>query len=278
MPTATAPSDIDLPRARTSYGHGTAPWSETGCLEVEEDWWLALSHTPYVDYNLALLHGPTSGGAVSDVLGAIGRARTPGMVMLAGAGLGAAEELRDAGWVCTGTQPFMARTTGEAVEDASVRPLRTDDLAEAQALAGSAFGVPEEVGAIVYSERALARPDTRAWGLYDDGVLRCCSLTVWVQGQFNVGWALATAPQHQRAGLGRRLLRASNFYRLHHGGPRSPSARPPRPANGCASRRATPRSSTGRRGRAPAGSCADASSSPSGGGRAPGARLRLTGP
>jgi GNAT superfamily N-acetyltransferase len=139
--------------------------------------------------------------------------------MLAGAGLGAAEELRDAGWVCTGTQPFMARTTGEAVEDASVRLLRTDDLAEAQALAGSAFGVPEEVGAIVYSERALARPDTRAWGLYDDGVLRCCSLTVWVQGQFNVGWALATAPQHQRAGFGRRLLRASNFYRLHHGGP-----------------------------------------------------------
>ena len=157
------------PPARTSYGHGTAPWSETGCLEVEEDWWIALSHTPYVDYNLALLHGPTSGGAVSHVLGAIGRARTPGMVMLAGAGLGAAEELRDAGWVCTGTQPFMARTTGEAVEDASVRPLRTDDLAEAQALAGSAFGVPEEVGAIVYSERALARPDTRAWGLYDDG-------------------------------------------------------------------------------------------------------------
>jgi GNAT superfamily N-acetyltransferase len=219
MERSTVESGTDLALARTCYGRGTAPWSAGGRLEVEDDWWLALSHTPYVDYNLSLLHGPSSGEAVSHVLDAIGRARRPALVMLAGAGLGAADALGEAGWVCTGTQPFMARTAGPAVEDPAARPLRTEELAEARVLAGSAFGVPEEVSAIVYSEEALDRPDTRAWGLFEDGILRCCSLAVWVDGLFNVGWALATAPEHQRSGYGRRLLRASNFYRLHRGGP-----------------------------------------------------------
>ena len=87
------------------------------------------------------------------MLDAIGRARRPALVMLAGAGLGAADALGEAGWVCTGTQPFMARTAGPAVEDPAARPLRAEELAEARVLAGSAFGVPEEVSAIVYSER-----------------------------------------------------------------------------------------------------------------------------
>ena len=209
----------ELPHARTCFGLGTAPWSERGRLEVEHDWWMALSLTRHVDYNLALLHGPTATEAAPSVLDAIADARVPAMVMLAGAGLAAADVLREAGWVCTGALPFMARSHGPMCDDPGVRLLGTEELEGARALAAAAFGAPEEVGAIVFDDDALFRPDTKVYGLIEDGELRCCSLTAWVDGAFSVGWALSTAPEHTRSGYGRRLIRASNYRRITDGGP-----------------------------------------------------------
>jgi GNAT superfamily N-acetyltransferase len=92
-------------------------------------------------------------------------------------------------------------------------------MGAARALAAAAFGVPDEVGAIVFDDSAPTRPDTLVYGLTDEGELRCCSLTVWVDGAYSIGWALSTAPQHQRSGYGRRLIRASCHRRITGGGP-----------------------------------------------------------
>jgi len=217
-----APSPVgyaDIADARTCYGRSTSAWSSSVRLQVEDDWWVALSGTPHVDYNLVLLHGPASPGAAPRLVEEVTAARLPSLIMLAGAGLAAAEALRDAGWVCTGALPFMARIGGPAVDDPDVRRLTADDLPAARALAAAAFGVPEEVGAIVFADGAQDRQDCRLFGLFEDGVLRSCSFTQWVQGRYSVGWALSTAPDRQRSGYGRRLLRASTYHRIHGGGP-----------------------------------------------------------
>ena len=209
----------DLPEARTAYGRGTAVWAATGRLEVEDDWWLALSGTPYVEYNLALIHGDRGAEVVPTVVDQVAAAGVPALVLLAGGGLAAAEGLREAGWVCTGVMPFMGKDHGPAGEDTCMRPLVQDDLADARHLSAAAFGVPDEVGAIVYAEDALSRRDAHFWGLFEDGVLRCCSVSQYVGDRFSVGWALSTAPEHQRSGFGRRLMRASAARRLADGPP-----------------------------------------------------------
>ena len=209
----------DVPGARTGYGRATALWAAPGHHLVEDDWWIALSLTPYVDYNMALLHGDTGPDAAPRVLDEIARAGVPAVVMLAGAGLGAAEVLRAAGWACTGSLPFMARDKGPAQDDPDFRLLEQHDLVDARRLAGLAFGVPDDVGTILFADEALDRPGARLWGVFEDGELRCCSATMWVDGEFSVGWGLSTAPEHQRGGYARRLMRASAARRLAGGPP-----------------------------------------------------------
>ena len=209
----------DVPAARTGYGEAAGVWGSAGVHEVHDDWWLALSLTPYVDYNLALLHGDSAVGAAPGVVERVTAAGVPAVVMLAGAGLAAAPVLADAGWVCTGALPFMARDRGPAEHHPDVRELRPDELPEARRLAGRAFGVPEEVGAIIFADATLERAGARVWGVFDEGQLRCCSVSQWVDGTWSAGWGLSTDPDHQRSGYGRRLLRASAARRLESGPP-----------------------------------------------------------
>ena len=196
------PSGTDIEGARTAYGRpplrgrGGPPRGRGRVVDGPQ--WHALHR---------LQPGPPPRSRLADVvpsvLEAVGEARAPALVMLAGAGLAAADALAEAGWVCTGTQPFMARAAGPAVDDPEVRALGPEDLAAGprpgrrglrRARRGGGRGLL----------RAGARPtDTRAWGLFEHGVLRCCSFTVWVDGAYNVGWALATATEHQRSGYGR---------------------------------------------------------------------------
>lgn len=223
MPNAevSSPTPIlfaDVAKARTGYGHATGVWAGGSHHRVEDDWWIACSLTPYVDYNMALLHGDTAVGAAPAVLDEVADAGIPAVIMLAGAGLAAAEVLRDAGWVCTGALPFMARDKGPAALDPCFRQLGHADLESARQLAGRAFGVPDEVGAILFTEEALARPGTRMWGVFEGDELRCCSCSVWVDG-YSVGWGLSTAPEHQRGGYARRLMRSSAARRLDGGPP-----------------------------------------------------------
>jgi GNAT superfamily N-acetyltransferase len=219
MDQVSNPVDLgDLASARTGYGLGTAPWAAFR-HQVEDDWWLAMSGTHHVDYNLALLHGPTSAQVAPRILDEVAAAGVPALVMLAGAGLGAVEVLSEAGWVSTGALPFMGKMHGAAEDDPDVRLLESDELDGARRLAAAAFGVPEEVGAIVFTDAILERDDCRTWGLFEDGRLMCCALNVHVRDRFCVGWALSTAPEHQRAGYGRRLLWAVSYRRQQTGPP-----------------------------------------------------------
>lgn len=216
----SSPSPVpfsDIPEARTAYGRSTAIWADPSRHHVERDWWIALSLTPYIDYNLALVHGGSE--VARHVLDEVTGAAVPALIMLAGSGLAAGDLLTEAGWVCTGALPFMGKDHGPAEEDPQVRLLVQRDLVEARRLAAAAFGVPEEVGAIVYAEEALVRPGARMWGLFEGDALRCCSVSQYVGDRFSVGWALSTAPEHQRSGYGRRLMRASAARRLAEGPP-----------------------------------------------------------
>jgi GNAT superfamily N-acetyltransferase len=209
----------DLSLARTGYGLGTAIWAGTNLHQVEDDWWIALSMTSYVDYNLALIHGQRGAEMAPTVLDEVVRAKVPSLVMLAGDGLGAADVLREAGWVCVGARPFMGKDFGPAEDDPQVRLLEPHELADARRLTAAAFGVPDEVGAIVFAEDALGREDCRLWGLFEDGTMLCCLADRYVDSTYCVCWSLATAPENQRSGYGRRLLRASSAHRLAEGVP-----------------------------------------------------------
>lgn len=207
-----------VPAARTGYGEATGVWASARLHQVEDDWWVALSCTPYVDYNLALLHGDSSVTAAAHVLEEIARADVPALIMLAGSGLAACGVLSDAGWACTGALPFMARDFGPAELDPDFRELEAHDLVQARSLAAHAFGVPDEVGEIVFAEATLGRPGAHIWGVFDGAELRCVTVTQWTE-HYSAGWALSTAPEHQRAGYGRRVMRSSAARRLAEGPP-----------------------------------------------------------
>ncbi len=220
----TSPNPIqfaDLPSVRTCYGLGTAVWSAHHRHHVEPDWWIALSGTRYVDYNLALIHGEQPGEATEQVLDEIRTAKVPAVIMLAGPGLRAVEQLKDAGWVCTGAMPFMSKHGGIDANDPSFRQLEQHELAAARALTAAAFDVPDEVGAIIYADDRLHRADCRIWGLFEDGTLLSCAASAYVEYKYSVGWALATAPENQRAGYGRRMIRALAYQRRIAGPPTS---------------------------------------------------------
>ncbi len=53
-------------------------------------------------------------------------------------------------------------------------------MGAARQLAAAAFGVPEEVGAIVYADEVATREDCRVWGLFEAGRLVSCVLNVYV--------------------------------------------------------------------------------------------------
>jgi hypothetical protein len=52
--------------------------------------------------------------------------------MLAAASLGGVGAVGDAGWVSTGTLPFMARRVGSAFNDPAVRRIQTQELPKAR--------------------------------------------------------------------------------------------------------------------------------------------------
>ena len=218
-PTSIVAPSLGLAEARTAYGRGTAVWSAPGLLHVEEDWWIALSLAPCVDYNMALLHGADGADAVSQVLDEVKSAHVPAVIMLAGAGLQAGNALADAGWVCTGALPFMGQGSVPAHDDPDVRLLAQHDFVQARGLASSAFGAAEAVGATIYSEDALEREGTRFWGLFEEDTLRCCAVSQYIDGRYSVGWGLSTAPENQRAGYGRRLMQAYSARRVAEGLP-----------------------------------------------------------
>lgn len=213
---AEVPTALDV--ARSAFGHGAAVWAQRAHL-VEDGWWLALSGTSGSDYNQGLLYGEAAREQLPDILGQIESAGCPALLSLAGAGLSSAQQLSDAGWVCVAALPFMYRAARPGQLDARVRPLGEADLEAARAVLSSTFEVAPDSAGALFRPELLARDGTRAWGLFDPGLV---SVAVTVEvGDLYVGWALATAPEHQQRHYGSSLLRHIDEWFFEHGAPGS---------------------------------------------------------
>lgn len=209
----------DLHAARAAYGRSTAVWAGVE-HRLEPTWWLALSGAPVIDYNTALFYGEDAEEVIPEALGRIDEVGAPTLVCLAGFGLRAAQHLVDAGWVCAGTLPLMYGDPRPGREDPQVRLLREADLDAARDVVARAFDIPPEDAATLYHPGLTARSDVLAWGLFDPELV-LCSVEALVGEEFFVGWALATAPGHQRRGYASRYLAHIDEWHRTRGGRRS---------------------------------------------------------
>lgn len=199
----------DLPRLRSLLGASTALWAGPDGVRVQPGWWLAQSGARSVDYNVALCHSASDGATIAESVEAINARRVPGIIMVAGTGLGDVQHLVNAGWVCIGSVPFMSRLLdghGRAPET-SARRLVAGESDVARMIVDDVFGVGPELAAVALPDSALTAPGQSIWGLYDAGELVSCLGAVVVEDAIVV-WSMATPAAHRRRGFGSRLLTA----------------------------------------------------------------------
>jgi GNAT superfamily N-acetyltransferase len=195
----------DVARLRGLLGQSTRLWAGPERLRIEPTRWSALSGAATIEYNVALCHAATQGQDVARTLEEVGAVGVPAIVMLAGTGLGDAQALVRAGWVCVGSTPFMARTLAVGQVDASVRCLAPEELPLARSLVEEAFGVATEHAAVALPELAVNGEGHSLWGVFERGEL--CSSAAFVRVQEAiVGWSVATPPRLRGRGYARRLL------------------------------------------------------------------------
>lgn len=173
---------------------------------VDGEYWYSLSGASHPDYNMALVsdgdvhaHAVASSRILLD-------GGLPGVILLAGPGLAAAQVLADAGWAVVASMPLMV---GVMPPDSPFRELSrhdprmrrgtVEDLPRARRIIARAFGVDEATAAVVYSERVLSRPGMEMLVLEDEGEIGCVSL-VHQEGDIATNWALATDPTRRRRG------------------------------------------------------------------------------
>ncbi len=201
---------------RNELGETTRLWSGSGGGRHGRHWvgegrFLAFSGAGAVDYNLVLVHGGDRRLLVESIED-VAALRRPAIVVVAGAALGAVSLLADAGYVCIGGEPFMRLALGSESSDPGeeVELLDSSGIAELRALVGAAFALPPEL-------TELALPDSSAtghpghdpafalFGLRHGG--RLVSGTALVRAGTTVCvWSMATEPDLQGQGYGRRLL------------------------------------------------------------------------
>ncbi|MBM7417275.1 MULTISPECIES: GNAT family N-acetyltransferase [Nocardiaceae] len=210
-------SEREMEALRQSFGQTTRSWADH-TFESTESGWVAFSGLARPDYNLALVHGGDAAEQVGRVIDSVTALRRPALVMLAGAGLSGAQTLADAGWVSLQAMPFMHRSTGGSRPVDGVREITEDDLPACQEVASLAFGVGPELAAAVYTAETLRRPDAMAFGLFVDDELVSCLLSCRA-GDTVTGWALATHPDHRRAGHAARLIAGGKHVETGLNGP-----------------------------------------------------------
>jgi GNAT superfamily N-acetyltransferase len=200
---------IDRAHLWSLLGRSAELWAGKDGVEVEADWWSALSGANSVDFNVAVCHGSGSVAAGRDAILAGG---APGLVVLADRALGEAQVLVESSWVCVGAAPIMsieleAAGAPESPSPASAeRRLDARDLAAAQALIASSFDIPSELGAVALPARALDDPRAAVWGSFDDTGTLFSTVTLVRVEQFVVVLFMATAEAARGVGRSARLL------------------------------------------------------------------------
>jgi ribosomal protein S18 acetylase RimI-like enzyme len=196
----------DLLRA---FGASTRLWVGAGRHEVDNEWWVALSGARNVNFNVACCWSPREDDLARQCLQPLLDLGVPGIAMLAGPGLASAQTLVDSGWVAVGATPLMLLTAErpERDVDVAVRPLESSQLPAARSILAESFRMDETSTLVALPDSVIERRDERAWGLFEEDLLVAVVVIVDVDGHVVV-WSMATPPERQGSGLGRRLLRA----------------------------------------------------------------------
>jgi GNAT superfamily N-acetyltransferase len=201
----------ELDRRRRTLGTAAEMWAP-GQVKVDGQRWAAMSGAPSVDYNVIVCYG---GGEVVETAVLAGlETRVPFVMMLAGRALGEAQVLMDRDWICAGSVPFMRRELPmrdrgaalAAAEQAAVRRLGPDQLAEAQELVDVAFALGPDLARAAVPASAVTTPGQAVWGIADKtGRLVSCMSVARVEQTASVWW-MSTPPDRRREGHASRLL------------------------------------------------------------------------
>jgi hypothetical protein len=203
--------NADLDRLRALRGASAALWAGDRVL-IEPGRWVALSGAPSIELNVALCYSSTDGDELRQTLAEVTAANVPAMIILAGAALGDAQQLVDAGWICLGAGPFMAKrlAPGDPPDphDPGARRLLSGELGPARVIVEEAFGVPPELAELALPDSATSTPGHSVWGAFDaDGDLVACLAAIRVEEAIVI-WKAATAATAQRHGHHARLRTA----------------------------------------------------------------------
>lgn len=160
-----------------------------------------------VDFNSLVCHGADP-ALVTRSLDTVAAADCPAVITLAGPGLAGAQVLNDAGWVCIGASPFMVlKDVGDLAlgMDPAVSEAGPAELPGVWEAVSTTYGVGAAFARIAIPEDVFGTPGQSVWVVSGDGVVRSCVATVVIAKSLMV-WSMATSPEWQNRGYGRRLL------------------------------------------------------------------------
>lgn len=193
-----------------TLGSSARLWAAPDLHVVTSDSWVAFSGEKNVNYNLACCHAASPTVLVEQCLQPVLELGQPAIIMLAGSGLSAAQALADAHWVTVGALPLMTlrKPTGPLPSGTGGSALTKHELPLARELLATTYGLDEGSAMAAAPDRALEDAGTAVWGLFDQDRLVSCATTVVEDGWVAL-WSMATRPDSQGHGYGRRLLQTA---------------------------------------------------------------------
>jgi GNAT superfamily N-acetyltransferase len=206
------------PDLRRTLGSAGRLWAAPEHHQVADDWWIACSGQLNVNYNVAVCQSSDPDILLEHCLQPVLDLGRPGIIMLAGPGLATAQRLAEIGWVGVGALPLMTLTErrGHDSDGKGVRELSGQDLPAARALLVDTYGLDDASALAAVPDRLVEGDDMGAWGLFDGTTLASCFTGVVEDGLFVV-WSMATRPDSQGHGYGRRLLHTVLGWQLANG-------------------------------------------------------------
>ncbi len=194
---------------RSAVGASAVLWAGEDGVRVDPGRWVALSGARSISYNAILCHGASDGELLRASVEDISAAGVPGIIMVAGEGLGEVHHLAQLGWVCAGAAIFMIRDLEEAASlprDPNVRKLEPAELPVARQIIADRFGLIEKLALVALPPDAADRPGQSVWGGFDErGEMVSCIAAVEA-GDYFCTWSLATARAARARGYAHRLM------------------------------------------------------------------------
>jgi GNAT superfamily N-acetyltransferase len=201
-----------------TFGASTRLWASDGVLDLDRDYWLALSGDANVNFNLTCCSSPDSTVLVQSCMQPLLDHGNPGIIMLAGPGLGTAQLLADGGWVCIGAQPLMLLNplSSGRLTSTGVRTLDVGEWDLVRRVITEAFGISHATAMTAIPDSMAKRDDVKVWGLFEEDQL-VASVVVVEEDSLAVIWSMATLPGSQGRGYGRRLIEVALRDQLEKG-------------------------------------------------------------